>query len=158
MFEAAAARNPSAVAIECGERLLSYGELDERATTLANYLLSHGAGPGTIVAILTGDVSETIVGMLGSLKAGAAFMPLDVRQPAARLRKLMELAPPQFLLTDTKVLASLGQLISGDGSLKVICVEDIHEYHNPVAPQVSSDPDQLSYIYFTSGSSGTPKA
>ncbi|HEU4508569.1 MAG TPA: condensation domain-containing protein, partial [Pyrinomonadaceae bacterium] len=156
MFEAAAARNPQAVAIECGHRLLSYGEVDERANTLANYLLGHGAGPGTIVALLTEQMSETIVGILGSLKAGAAFMPLDVRQPAARLRKLMELAP-EFLLTETKVVAALGhQLLNA----KVICVDgpEFQEYHNPVAPRVNSDPDQLSYIYFTSGSSGTPKA
>ena len=195
MFEAAVARNPTAVAIECAEKRLSYGELDERANTLANYLLRHGAGPGTIVALLTGDMSETIIGILGSLKAGAAFMPLDVRQPAARLKKLMELAPPEFLLTETKVVAALGQLLTGHGPLKVICVDDLAtqasfalqcaasvdgvgsngtkksvaaapvevledflEYHNPVAPRVSSDPDGLSYIYFTSGSSGTPKA
>jgi amino acid adenylation domain-containing protein/FkbH-like protein len=158
MFEAAAARNPQAVAIECGERRLSYGELEERANTLANYLLGHGTGPGTIVALLTGNMSETIVGMLGSLKAGAAFMPLDVRQPAARLRKLLGLAPPEFLLTETKVVAALGQLLPE--SLKVMCVDgpDYLDYRNPVAPAVSSDPDQLSYIYFTSGSSGTPKA
>jgi amino acid adenylation domain-containing protein len=198
MFEAAAAREPQAVAIECGERRLSYGEVDQRANTFANYLLSHGAGPGTIVAILTGDLSETIVGMLGSLKAGAAFMPLDVRQPAARLRKLLGLAPPEFLLTETKVVATLGQVprplkvmcLDGPASVQSLCplclggelseehshhrdtedteiaqrtaslevLEDFLEYHNPVAPRVSSDPDQLSYIYFTSGSSGTPKA
>ena len=157
MFEAVAAREPQAVAIECGHRLLSYGEVEERANTLANYLLRHGAGPGTIVALLNADVSETIVGMLASLKAGAAFMPLDVRQPAARLRKLMELAPPEFLLTETKVVAALGQELL---NVKVLCVDgpDFLQYHNPVAPAVSSDPDQLSYIYFTSGSSGTPKA
>jgi amino acid adenylation domain-containing protein len=201
LFEAAAARDSQAVAIECGERRLSYGELDERANTLANYLLRHGARPGTIVGLLTSNMSETIVGMLGSLKAGAAFMPLDVRQPAARLRKLLGLAPPEFLLTETKMLAALGQLLNQHGPLKVMCVdgpvsvpslcplclggelseqhshhrdtedteiaqrkarvevlEDFLEYHNPVAPPVSSDPDQLSYIYFTSGSSGTPKA
>ncbi|HEU4507719.1 MAG TPA: amino acid adenylation domain-containing protein, partial [Pyrinomonadaceae bacterium] len=198
MFEASAARDPQAVAVECGERRLSYGELDQRANTLANYLLSHGAGPGTIVALLAGYMGETIVGILGSLKAGAAFMPLDVRQPAARLRKLMELAPPEFLLIETKVLAALGrELLNArvNGPLNVICVdasatqvgfalqcaasvdgagtngtkksvaaapvevlEDFLEYHNPVAPRVNSDPDQLSYIYFTSGSSGTPKA
>ncbi len=153
LFEAAVARNPMAVAIECGERRLSYGELDERSNTLANYLIAHEAGPGTIVAILTADTSEMIVGILGTLKAGAAFMPLDVRQPAARLRKLMELAPPQFLLTDKKVVLELLP-----EPVKVVCVEDLLEYHNPVPPAVSSDPDQLSYIYFTSGSSGTPKA
>ncbi len=153
MFDAAAARNPTAVAIEWGGRRLSYGELLERSNTLANYLIECEAGPGTIVAILTADRSEMIVGILGTLKAGAAFMPLDVRQPAARLRKLMELAPPQFLLTDRKVVLELLP-----EAVKVVCVEDLREYHNPVAPIVSSDPDQLSYIYFTSGSSGTPKA
>ncbi len=157
MFDAAAARNPAAVALECGERQLTYGELQERSNTLANYLIARGAGPGTIVAILTADTSETIVGMLGSLKAGAAFMPLDVRQPAARLRKLMELAPPEFLLTETKVVAALDQDFL-PGSVTVLCAEDLREYHNPAAPAVSSDPDQLTYIYFTSGSSGTPKA
>ncbi len=160
MFNAAAAAHATAVAIECGERRLSYRALEERTNTLANYLILQGAGPGTIVAILTADMSETIVGMLGSLKAGAAFMPLDVRQPAARLRKLLELAPPEFLLTDRKVVAAQQELLHEwvNGPLKVMCVEDLFEYHNPVAPIVSSDPDQLSYIYFTSGSSGTPKA
>src|ERR1044072_2038769 len=157
MVGAAAAGHATGVATECGERRLSYGELQERANTLANYLLAHEAGPGTIVAILTEDKSETIVGMLGSLKAGAAFMPLDVRQPAPRLRKLMELAPPQFLLTETEVLMALGQELLPE-AVKVVCVEDLREYHNPAAPVVSSDPDQLSSIYFTSGSSGTPKA
>src|ERR1044072_985297 len=117
MVDAAAAVHATAVAIECGERRLSYGELQERANTLANYLIADGAGPGTIVAILTADMSETIVGMLGSLKAGAAFMPLDMRQPAARLRKLLELAPPQFLLTDRKVVVAqlelLHELVNG---------------------------------------------
>ncbi len=153
MFEATAAVHATAVAIECGERRLSYGELEERANTFANYLLAHEAGPGTIVAILTEDRSEMIVRILGTMKAGAAFMPLDVRQPAARLRKLMELAPPQFLLTDRKVVLELLH-----EAVKVVCVEELLEYHNPAAPVVSSDPDQLSYIYFTSGSSGTPKA
>jgi amino acid adenylation domain-containing protein len=110
-------------------------------------------------------------------------MPLDVRQPAARLRKLMELGPPAFLLTETKTLARLGQLMPAEplkmrqnGRLKVMCVdgpakqvanglaaqvevlEDYLAYYNPGAPGVRSDPDQLSYIYFTSGSTGTPKA
>jgi amino acid adenylation domain-containing protein/FkbH-like protein len=166
-FTETAARNPSAVAIECGERQVSYGELLERSNTLANYLIAQGAGRDSIVALLMADTSERIVGILGSLKAGAAFMPLDVRQPVARLRKLLELAPPQFLLTETKVLAGLGQLLPAEnGSLKVMCVDGptsvqyLHHRdteHTEVA-QRSSDPDQLSYIYFTSGSSGTPKA
>ena len=152
MFDAAAARYPAAIVIERGERRVSYGELLERANTLANYLIAQGAGRDSIVALLTADTCERIVGMLGSLKAGAAFMPLEVRQPAARLRKLMELAPPQFLLTDTNMKVS--------GPFKVICVDDpaYQQYHHPVPPEVTSDPDQLSYIYFTSGSSGTPKA
>jgi amino acid adenylation domain-containing protein len=195
MFDDVAVRHPWAMAIECGERWLSYGELLERANTLANYLLNHGAGSGTIVALLTADPCERIVGMLGTMKAGAAFMPLDVRQPAARLRKLMELAPPQFLLTETTVVATLGQeLLKVPGPLKVMCVdgpatevsfalrcagavagagtngnrkkvaatveflEDYFEYDNPATPGVNNDPEQLSYIYFTSGSSGTPKA
>ncbi|HEX6047359.1 MAG TPA: amino acid adenylation domain-containing protein, partial [Pyrinomonadaceae bacterium] len=61
MFDAAVARDATAMAIECGERRLSYGELSERANTLANYLLDHGAGPGAIVALLTADTCEQIV-------------------------------------------------------------------------------------------------
>ncbi len=151
MFDAMAARYPEAVAIECGERQMSYGELLERANTLANYLIEQGAARGSIVALLLTDTSERIVGMLGTMKAGAAFMPLDVRQPVARLRKLLELAPPEFLLTDTAQQELLPE------SVKVMCLEDLREYHNPVAPEVINDPDQLSYIYFTSGSTGTPK-
>ncbi len=152
LFDTIAARFPKAVAIECGERQMSYGELLERANTLGNYLIEQGAGRDSIVALLMADTCERIVGMLGTMKAGAAFMPLDVRQPAARLRKLMELAPPQFVLTDTTV----GQEFLPEAA-KTVRVEDLREYYNPVAPEVNNDPDQLSYIYFTSGSTGTPK-
>jgi amino acid adenylation domain-containing protein len=194
MFDAAAAGYGTETAIECGEQVMSYGELLKRSNTLANYLRLHGAAQGSIVAILTGDIRAMIVGILGTLKAGAAFMPLDVRQPAARLRKLMELAPPGFLITEARALAGLGKLRLTE-PLKVMCVdapametafvlqaaaalegvgtnggkkavlaaqveilEDYLDYHNSAEPGVRSDPDQLSYIYFTSGSSGTPKA
>src|ERR1051325_9978438 len=72
-FTETAARNPNAVAIECGERRLSYGELLKRANSLANYLIAQGAGRDSIVALLMADTCERIVGMLGTIKAGGAF-------------------------------------------------------------------------------------
>ena len=85
VFEEQAQRNPQAVAVVFGERELSYGELDERSGRLAGYLRSFGVGSGARVAIFIEPSVEMIVGLLGILKAGAAYVPIDPKYPEERI-------------------------------------------------------------------------
>ena len=77
LFAAQVARTPEAVAISCGDRSLTYRELEEAANRLAHLLAGHGAGPGQCVALLFTRSAEAIVAMLAVLKTGAAYLPLD---------------------------------------------------------------------------------
>ena len=77
LFAAQVARTPEAVAISCGDRSLTYRELEEAANRLAHLLAGHGAGPGQCVALLFTRSAEAIVAMLAVLKTGAAYLPID---------------------------------------------------------------------------------
>src|SRR5438270_4819947 len=89
-FEQIADSYASAIAIQIGDRALSYAELDERANRLANRLLALGVGRGDAVGLLAERGPETIAAALGVLKTGAAYSPLDPGGPAMRLREQLE--------------------------------------------------------------------
>ena len=88
LFAAQVARAPQAAAISCAERSWTYRELDEAANRLAHFLADHGAGQATGGAVV-GRSAEAIVAMLGVLKTGAAYVPIDPAQPAARMRSCL---------------------------------------------------------------------
>ncbi|HEU4508572.1 MAG TPA: amino acid adenylation domain-containing protein [Pyrinomonadaceae bacterium] len=170
LFDKNVAQFPTKTAITCGEQQLTYSELAQRANRLANFLISHGATAGTLVAVYSDDSINLITAILATLKAGATFVPLDTRLPEQRLKLLLSLAPPQFLITESHLVKPLTALTQS--ALKVICLDaafatdsashldhlfDYHDYTDASVPPLSSDPDQLSYIYFTSGSTGLPK-
>ncbi|WP_290057710.1 non-ribosomal peptide synthetase [Amycolatopsis solani] len=133
-FTAHADATPDAPALVCDDRTLSYGELDRRATRLANGLRRRGAKPGEVVAIRSGRSADLVVSVLGVLKTGAAYLPLDPAQPAARQAAMIEDARPVLVLDDVKT-------VSGD------------EIRRPVA----TDPRETAYVIYTSGSTGRPK-
>ncbi len=131
-----AAAAPDAVAVEHNGDLLTYGELERRASRLARRLRERGAGPGTIVGLEVERSPGMVVGMLAILKAGAAYLPLDPSHPAERRRALLADAGATLLLTR--------ELLEKDG-------EDVP---GPL-PVVSAD--ALAYVIYTSGSTGAPK-
>ena len=110
LFGAQAARTPDAIAVVFGDVNLSYGELDARANQLARHLIGLGAGPETIVAIGLPRSFEMIVGILGVLKAGAAYLPIDPETPAARIAFMLADSGAKFLLTTRDVLATITAL------------------------------------------------
>ncbi len=99
LFAAHAARTPDALAVTCGDRRLTYGELDARANQLAHYLQRLGVGPDVCVGLYVERSPELIVGVLGILKAGGAYVPLDPSYPAERLRYMLADAQVSVVLT-----------------------------------------------------------
>ncbi|HEX5598577.1 MAG TPA: AMP-binding protein, partial [Micromonosporaceae bacterium] len=99
VFEAACDRVPSAVALECGGRRLTYGELDERANRLAHLLRGRGVGEGARVAVLLPRSVEMYVVLLAVGKAGAAFVPIDPEAPSDRVAYIAEDAGVDLLVT-----------------------------------------------------------
>ena len=107
LFEAQAARVPDAVAVACGDAVLSYAELDGRAGRLAAYLTSLGAGPERLVAVLMDRSAEVFVVWLGVAKSGAAFLPVDPGYPAERIGFMLADAQPDLVVTTMTSVLSL---------------------------------------------------
>ncbi|MER5267683.1 amino acid adenylation domain-containing protein [Actinosynnema sp. NPDC002837] len=135
LFAAQAARTPDAVAVTCEGRRLTYRELDERANRLAHHLVAAGAGPETLVALRFPRSLDLVVAVLGVLKSGAAYLPLDASSPAERVSHILEDARPVHTLDRLPDLSGL-----------------------PTdAPDVPLRPDNAAYVIYTSGSTGRPK-
>jgi len=147
-----AEHNPDEVAVSCpGEASLSYRELNAKANGVALSLISQGVQPDDLVGLCIGRSADLIAGLLGILKAGAAYVPLDPDYPAARLSHMLNQAEPQVIVTHSAVAASLPE---NAARLLYIDKEPIPSDENP---WVAVGPDNLCYVIFTSGSTGVPK-
>ncbi|HZI20311.1 MAG TPA: non-ribosomal peptide synthase/polyketide synthase [Pyrinomonadaceae bacterium] len=155
LFEAQAARTPGAAALVAEGVQLSYRELDERADCLARRLRRLGVGPDSLVGVLAERSAEMVVGLLGVLKAGGAYLPLDPDYPADRLAYMLEDAAAGVLLAQERLLARLPQ-----HGARVVCLDsewDEIEREDSSAPAPDVPSDALAYCIYTSGSTGRPK-
>ncbi|WP_189766561.1 AMP-binding protein, partial [Streptomyces xanthochromogenes] len=148
-------RTPDAVAVVCEGRALTYAGLDTAANRLAHLIIGHGVRPGDNVALYLSRSAELIIAELAVLKAGAAYVPLDPRQPAQRLSWMVTDAGATLLLTDRQP-ADLPFTCDIPWA-RVPAGEDADAVGDPGAPDVDVHPDQLAYVMYTSGSTGTPK-
>ena len=155
LFEDQALRQPEAIAVECGDERLTYGELDRRANCLANQLYVYGIGPGAYVAVCLDRSCELLVAVLGILKAGCAYVPLDMAYPAARLADMFEIVQPEALVTE---VSAASNLLFIDVPAIVIDEDRDSLARLDSSRTTSSRPDDTAYALFTSGSTGTPKA
>nr|WP_227106804.1 non-ribosomal peptide synthetase [Chromobacterium rhizoryzae] len=149
---AVARQRPDAVAVAGEGATLSYAQLDARANRLARRLLAHGAGPDAVVALDLPRSPELVVAMLATLKAGAAYLPLDRGQPEARRRDILQEAAPALLLS----LDPAADAPPGCAVLQANLAEDLND-EDAAAPVAPVHGDALAYLLFTSGSSGRPK-
>jgi amino acid adenylation domain-containing protein len=155
LFAEQAARTPDAVAIIDGESWLTYRELDETTDRLAHYLLGLDVQPGEPIGIYLERSAEGILAMLAVLKAGAAYVPLDMASPPARLAKLFVEAGLRFVLTQSRHSTDLSTQ-----KVETILLDTIHEKLACLssAPlQVPVLADGMAYVMYTSGSTGVPK-
>ncbi|HEV2149164.1 MAG TPA: amino acid adenylation domain-containing protein, partial [Longimicrobiaceae bacterium] len=155
LFAEQAARTPHDVAVAFGGESLTYAELECRAGRLALHLRSRGVGPETRVGICAERSPELVVGLLGTLMAGGAYVPIDPAYPAERIAYMLGDAAVPVLLTQERLLERLpahaGETVCLDRDGARIAAESA----GPPAARV--DPDGLAYVIYTSGSSGRPK-
>jgi amino acid adenylation domain-containing protein len=152
-FDAIAAERRDAVALVVGEQYYRYGELADRAHRLANWLISRGIGPGSFVAFcLRRDVSMVAV-VLGIMASGAAYVPLDPRNPAPRQAEILDDAAPAIILTERAFAPLFPDNIERLAFLDEL---DLSAYDAAPLP-LRATPQDLAYVIFTSGSTGRPK-
>ena len=162
LYEAQVARAPDAVAVVCGDRRLTYHELNERANRLAHHLRTLGVGPEARVAICMERSLEMIVGLLAILKAGGAYVPFDPDSPKERLAYMLGDAGVSVLLTTQRLGAQNGDP-GPAASTRRLTVVRLDTDWDTIARESGENPvsgatgDNLAYIMYTSGSTGAPK-
>ncbi|MDX2093741.1 MAG: amino acid adenylation domain-containing protein, partial [Kofleriaceae bacterium] len=155
LFEQQVERTPDAVAVVAGASTLTYRQLDERANQLALHLRSCGAGPGELVGIFLERSVELVVALLGALKSGAAYVPLDPAYPKDRITSIYEQARPRVLITERALDGRLPVL-----DARIVRVDsDAEEIARGPSSRLSRlvTRTELSHVIFTSGSTGRPK-
>ncbi|RKH50973.1 non-ribosomal peptide synthetase/type I polyketide synthase, partial [Corallococcus llansteffanensis] len=154
-FAVQVAKHPDAIAVESDDERLTYAQLDARANQLAHELRARGVGPDVPVALCLERSVTFVVAVLGVIKAGGCYVPMDASYPAQRLTFMLEDARPKLVLTTG---ALRGRLQLPDASLPCLLMEELSLAAHPVtAPVVDVGPRNLAYVIFTSGSSGRPK-
>ncbi|NBD08852.1 amino acid adenylation domain-containing protein [Corallococcus silvisoli] len=151
LFEARARSSPEAVAVRFGDAHLTYAELERRANRVAHALRQRGVTPDTAVGLCVDRSLELAVGMLGILKSGAAYCPLDPAYPPERLALMLETSHARVLVTQRRLAAGLPE-----GGAERLFLEDDPGTPDTAPPPVGG-PDTLAYVIFTSGSTGIPK-
>ncbi len=142
---------PDAIALRFGEASVSYAELDRRAAHLAAALRRDGVGPNVIVGLCVERSLDFPVGILGILKAGGAWLPLDPSYPLERLEYMLGDSRAPLLLTQR---ALRGRAPKAPATR---CIEDLLDAPAPAATGNEPTPDDLAYVIYTSGSTGLPK-
>ena len=155
LVETQVARTPDAVAVVCGDQHLTYTTLNTRANQVAHQLRALGVGPEVLVGVCLERSLDLIVALLGILKAGGVYVPLDPTYPQSRL---------SFMLNDTRApvlvtqLALVPQLPGFDGHLLCLDRDAVSIQAQPdTNPDGSTTADALAYVMYTSGSTGQPK-
>jgi len=157
LFEAWAAQVPDAVAVACGDVVLSYAELDERAGRLAAYLALRGAGAGRLVAVVMEKSAEVFVAWLAVAKSGAAFVPVDPGYPAERIGFLLADARPDLVITTAALAPSLPAGPSWVVLDDPVVAGELAGLEPVDAAVPRADLADPAYVIYTSGSTGTPK-
>jgi amino acid adenylation domain-containing protein len=155
LFSAEAARVPGRAALRAGERVWTYAELDAASNRLAHYLIGQGVEAESRVAVCLDREPQWIVSLLGVLKAGGVYVPIDPEFHPERVRSLLEDADCALWLSDG---AHAGVLGEGGARLRLLdALEETLSGYPTVAPQVRTEPEALAYLIYTSGSTGRPK-
>jgi amino acid adenylation domain-containing protein len=167
LLEAQSARSPGAPAVICDEAVLSYGELNSRANRLARLLVSRGAGPESLVAVMMDRSADLVVTLLAVLKAGAAYLPVDLGYPPERVNFMLTDASPTVMVTAGSAAATARAAGAALDGTVVVVLDDPAVAGEPGAlpgaDLVDAErvaplrPQHPAYVIYTSGSTGRPK-
>jgi amino acid adenylation domain-containing protein len=157
LFEAQVARDPERTAVESGNESLTYGELDSRAEAVAGALRARAVGVGARVAVLMDRGPDMIVSLLGIMKSGAAYVPLDPAFPARRLGFVLEDSGAAVMLTQVEYAAMLtgstAEILCVGALAEQVCETEVDTGTTAAA----AGPEDPAYVIYTSGSTGKPK-
>ncbi|MFE7617371.1 amino acid adenylation domain-containing protein, partial [Streptomyces sp. NPDC057496] len=156
LFRARAAATPDAVAVRCAEGALTYAELDERAGRVAGMLTALGAGPERQVAVCLPRTADLVAALLGILRTGAAYVPLDPEYPDGRIAAVLSDTRPVALLTTADCRPAITGAAAALGATTLLAA-DAARVTGPLPAAPGPQPDQAAYVLHTSGSTGRPK-
>lgn len=154
LFEEQVNKTPEATAVVFDNVSLTYAELNQRANQLAHHLKNQGVGPEMLIGLYLERSVDMVVALLGTLKAGAAYVPLDPAYPKNRIAFIVEDAQIRLLLTQQHLVESLptqAAAICLDVDWRAIAPESIENL------SLGARPENLAYVLYTSGSTGNPK-
>lgn len=155
-FDAHVAAAPDRIAVSCDGATLTYGELDRRANQVAHFLRETGVGPESIVGLYLERGIDLLVGLLGIIKSGGAYLPMDLAYPPDRLAYMVSDSGATVVLTSAAASGSLAlvqsRIVRLDADWQSLIAT--HAYTNPA---VLHDAESLAYVIYTSGSTGNPK-
>ncbi len=161
------------IAIEYGDLMVNYNQLNQSANQIANFLGEHGVVKGTLIGILHNRGPDLITNILGSLKVGAVFIPLDPHFPERRLEVMIEKASPDWFIAEPKHLEKLNKIAKNLAKKVNVIISQVdlvgNEYEklnilqipkttSTSEPKIITELTDPCYIFFTSGSTGQPKA
>ncbi|MEJ2900862.1 amino acid adenylation domain-containing protein [Pedobacter panaciterrae] len=148
--------SPDSNAVVYEGKKLTYNQLNEKSNQLANHLISKGVKTETLVAICIKPSIETIIGIIGILKAGAAYIPIDPEFPEQRISYMISESTASMLICDTETIKRIKEA----GNRELICLDDSESqiWHTSKSnPTIKIFPENLIYVIYTSGSTGNPK-
>lgn len=165
---------PDAIALVLGNETMTYGALEEASNSLANMLRDAGCQTGDRVCLFMPKCPLAVVGMLGVLKAGAAYVPLDTASPAQRIGMIIDASAPKAILLAAEGIKGLDALLGENGKTAptVIAMQEtalsgehfasgydlgMLDGFAGAAPDVEPEPENMAHVLFTSGSTGIPK-
>jgi amino acid adenylation domain-containing protein len=158
LFERQVEETPNALALICEGRTLTYRELDDRANSIARELVRRGAGPEDLVVLALPRTEDLVAGLLGILKSGAGYLPMDPQYLSGRAESVLSEARPRFVVTDTATWRELPtnamSCVNLDHRADWDAVKGALGNQDRIAPL---SPDNLAYVMYTSGSTGKPK-
>ncbi len=149
-FEESAVLYPNEIALEIGEQFMTYAEAENQSNAIANHLIENGVKQGDVVGLEMNRSCELITAMLGILKSGAAYLPIQSTLPEERKDFMINDASVKVLLTDVENHEL-------EGSLAVVQVSDALNQANFASPSLAVREEDVAYIIYTSGSTGKPK-
>ncbi len=157
LFESQAARLPHRIAVICGDQYLTYAELNRRANQLAGYLQSLNVGNGTCVGLCVERSLDIAVGLLGILKAGGVYVPLDPSYPHERLTFMVQDTRMPVILTQKHIAERLPASVENVKTVLLDADREVIARRRADNPANGPTPNDLAYVIYTSGSTGQPK-
>ena len=154
-FETQVECSPNSIAVVWGEDSLTYRELNRLANSLAHRLVKLGVKPETVVGLYLANWPSRVIAVLGVLKAGGAYLPLDPEHPIDRVGSILQESGATVLVTEEDLRAKVSAVSSS--AIAVHTLEESPVPDDPGNPSIEVYPDNLAYLVFTSGSTGRPK-